>query len=149
MAVQSTETCWLIVSFLLNSKYRENVSQNKSNSIIKMPVKKRTRVEDEKPTGLRVWKSFNGFVTQPPLLLSTCQTLQHPQQGSRHTSWLMGRNKRTNSKPPSLSSPTEQKTKFSLSIWKTKYENQSISKKRVDREIPFIKPTRKSINLDE
>jgi hypothetical protein len=48
--------------------------------------KKRKRVEDEKPTGLRVWKSFNGFVTQPPLLLSTCQTLQHPQQGSRHTS---------------------------------------------------------------
>jgi hypothetical protein len=32
----------------------------------------------------------------------------------------MGRDKRTNSKPPSLSSPTEQKTKFSLSIWKKK-----------------------------
>jgi hypothetical protein len=32
----------------------------------------------------------------------------------------MGRDKRTNSKPPSLSSPTEQKTKFSLSTRKKK-----------------------------
>jgi hypothetical protein len=61
----------------------------------------------------------------------------------------MGRDKRTNSKPPSLSSPTEQKTKFSLSIWKKKNVKINQFPKRVDREIPFIEPTRKSINLDE
>jgi hypothetical protein len=60
----------------------------------------------------------------------------------------MGRDKRTNSKPPSLSSPTDKKQNFPFRSGK---KNVKINRfpKRVDREIPFIKPTRKSINLDD
>jgi hypothetical protein len=65
----------------------------------------------------------------------------------------MGRDKHTNSKPPSLSSPTDKKQDFTFFSLPFDLENKNMKinrfPKRVDREIPFIKPTRKSINLDE
>jgi hypothetical protein len=83
MAVQSTETCWLIVSFLLNSKYQENVSQNKSNWIIKMRVKKRKRVEDEKPnwsTCVEVLQRFRYSAAAAAVHLSNLTTSTTGQQ---------------------------------------------------------------------
>ncbi len=139
MAVQSTETCWLIVSFLLNSKYRENVSQNKSNSIIKMRVKKKEKSWRRKTnwsTCVEVLQRFRYSAAAAAAVHLSNLTTSTTGQTHIHDSW------------GEISTPTvshhhchHRQTKnrillfsLSLSIWKTKiwksidFQKESIAK---------------------
>lgn len=130
------------------------MSQNKSNSIIKMRVNKKKGKELKTKNQLVYVCGSPSTVSLLSRCCCCCPPVKpyniHNRADTHHDSW------------GEISTPTvshhhchhrQTKNRIFLffSPFRSGIKNMKINRfpKRIDREIPFIKPTRKSINLDE